>query len=47
VISGYSELPVPRDVEVFFSKPFQVGGVITVLDRLYAERRKRDLIASS
>jgi len=38
VISGYSDLPVPRDVEGFFSKPFQVDRIITLLHRLYAEK---------
>ncbi len=47
VITGNSELPVPEDIEGFFPKPFQVGGIITVLDRLYAERRAREVIANS
>jgi DNA-binding NtrC family response regulator len=47
VISGHSELPVPRDVAGFFSKPFQMGGVITVLDRLYTKRRAHEVDASS
>ena len=31
----------------FFAKPFQMAGVLTVLDRLYAERRAREVVANS
>jgi DNA-binding NtrC family response regulator len=47
VISGNSELLVPGDVEGYFPKPFRVDGLITLLDRLYVERRGHEAIAGA